>query len=142
ADLGGFVGRSGHLIGTSGNLAGRITRGANKLLQAVGHAQKSVAESIALGTRDDFDGQIAFGNGHGDAGHFFQIGDHVVERGGQSADFVVAVNINVLIEVTGIANFASDGDEMRQRLGDGLGGPDSDKPTGDKGNQGSTDSYE
>ena len=72
----------------------------------------------------DFHGEVAFGNGHGDAGHFFQVGDHIVESSGQSADFVVAMNIDVLIEVAGIANFARDGDEVRERLADGLGGLD------------------
>src|SRR5439155_5696655 len=67
---------------------------------------------------------------------------HIVESSSQSADFVVAVNIDVLIEVARIADFASDGDEMRQRFGDGLGGPDGDKSSGDKGEQGSTDGHE
>ena len=40
----------------------------------------------------------------------------------KSPDFVVAMNVDVLIQVTGIANFARDGDEVSERLADGLGG--------------------
>src|SRR2546430_16349473 len=51
-----------------------------------------------------------------DTGHFLEIGDHVVKRGGQSADFIVAVDINVLIEVAGIADFASRSEEHTSEL--------------------------
>jgi len=42
--------------------------------------------------------------------------NHVVEGSGKGTDFVVAVNINVLIEVARVAYFARDGDEMSQRF--------------------------
>jgi len=103
----------------------------------VGHTQEGIAESIALGTRNNFDGQVAFGNGHGDAGHFLQIGDHVVKRGGQGANFIVTVNINVLVEVAGIADFARDSDEMGQGLGNGLGGVERDETARDEGEKSS-----
>jgi hypothetical protein len=35
------------------------------------------------------------------------------------------VNVDVLIEIAGIANFARDGDEVSERLADGLGSLDS-----------------
>src|SRR5882762_2007129 len=102
ADFGGFVCGTGNLTGSRGNLAGGIARGANKVLQSVGHAKESIAQRVALGARDNFHAQVAFGNGHGDAGHFFQVRHHVVKGGGQRTNFVVAVNINVLIEITGV----------------------------------------
>ena len=64
ADLGGFVGSAGNLIGASGDLAGGIASGADQVLQTVGHAEKRVAESVALRARHHFDGQVAFGDGH------------------------------------------------------------------------------
>src|SRR5882762_1300238 len=108
ADLGGFVGGAGNLVGAGRNLRGAITGRADNFLQPVGHAHESVAESVALGTRGDFDREISFGDGHRDAGHFLQVGDHVVEGGGQGADFVIAVDINVLVEVAGVADFLGD----------------------------------
>ena len=84
----------------------------------VRHAKEGVAESVALGARHNFHGQVAFGDGHGDAGHFLEVGDHIVEGSRQRADFVVAVNVDVLIEIAGIANFAGDGNEVSERLGD------------------------
>jgi len=132
ADLCGFVCGAGNLIRTRGNLTRGIARGADKILQAVGHAQECIAESVPLGTRHDFDGQIAFGHGHGDAGHFLQISDHIVEGGGQGANFVVAVNINVLVEVAGVADFARNGDEVRQRFGDGFRGQEGDDSAGEE----------
>ena len=63
ADLCGFVGRACDLIRTGGNLSGGIARRANEILQAVLHADESVAERVALRTRNDFDGEVAFGNG-------------------------------------------------------------------------------
>ena len=77
-------------------------------------------------------GEIAFRDGHGNAGHFFQVRDHIVEGGRQRADFVVAVNVDVLIEVAGIADFARHGNEMRQRLGDGFGGVEGDAASPDE----------
>ena len=121
ADLCGFVGRAGNLIGACGNLAGRIARGADEFLQAVGHAKKRVAERVALRAGHDFDGQIAFGDGHRNAGHLLQVRDHIVEGSRQRTDFVVAMNVDVLIEIAGIADLARDGNEVSQRLGDRLG---------------------
>src|SRR5262249_4042744 len=122
ADFGGFIGGASDLIAAGGDLGSGIAGGANDFLEAVGHADEGVAEGIALGTRGDFHGEIAFGDGHGNAGHFLQVGDHVVKGGGQGADFVVAVNINVLVEVAGIADFLGDGNEVLQGFGDGSRG--------------------
>ena len=98
----------------------------------MGHAHESIAQGVAFGTRYDFDGQIAFGYGHGDAGHFLQISNHIVEGSGQGANFVVAVNINVLIEIARVADFPRNGDEMGERLGDGLGRQECDETTSEK----------
>ncbi len=138
ADLGGLVGGASDLIGASGDLAGGIAGCPDKFLQAVGHAKEGIAEGVALGSRHDLDSQIAFGDGHRDASHFLKVGDHVVEGGGQSADFVVAVNINVLIEVARVAYFASDGDEVIQRFRDGLGGIQRDESAREESQKGST----
>ena len=131
ADLGGFVGGAGNLIGAGGDLGSAVAGGAHDFLQAVGHPEEGIAKGIALGARNHFDGEIAFGDGHGDAGHFLQVSDHIVEGGGESANFVVAMDINVLVEIAGIADFLGDGDEVLQRLGDGgrgaEGGPQAQK---------------
>ncbi len=136
ADLGRLIGGARDLSGTSRDLAGGIARGSNEFLQTVGHAKEGIAESVALGTGHDFHGQVAFGDGHGDTGHFLEIGHHVVEGSGQSTDFVIAVNINVLIEVAGVANFASDGNEMGERLGDGFSGIPGNQAAGNESKKG------
>src|SRR5882672_9752899 len=48
ADLGRFIGSASNLIGAGRDLPGGITRGADQFLQAMGHAEKGVAESVAL----------------------------------------------------------------------------------------------
>src|SRR5207245_3120753 len=132
AYFGGSVGGASDLIRTGGNLTGGIARGANQFLQTVGHAEESIAESVALRTRDNFHGKVAFGDGHGDTGHFLEVRNHIVESGGEGPDFVVAVNINILVEIAGVADFASDGDEVRQRLGNGFRGQEGDDSAGEK----------
>ncbi len=127
ADLCGFIGRARNLIGAGGNLRSAVARGADDFLQAVGHAHEGVAERVALRARRDFDGKVAFGDGHGDAGHFLQVRDHVVEGGGEGADFVVSVNVNVLVEVARVADFLGDGDEVLERFGNGFGRSDCHK---------------
>src|SRR5690348_9648553 len=102
----------------------------------MGHAKESIAERVALGARDNFHGQVAFGNRHGDAGHFLEVGDHVIEGGRQSADFVVAMNVDVLIEVAGIADFASNSDKVSQWLTDGFGSLQSSIDTNAKREEG------
>ncbi len=87
------------MIGARRDLAGGIAGAANEFLQTVGHAKEGITKGVALGTRQDFHGKVAFGDGHGNAGHFLQIGNHVVEGSSQSTDFVGAVNIDALIEV-------------------------------------------
>jgi len=47
------------------------------------------------------------------------------------------VNINVLIEIARVANFARDGDEVAQRLRDGLGGVDGDEAAKQESQKGS-----
>src|SRR5258705_9614155 len=113
ADLGGLIGSASHLIRAGGNLSGGIARGANEILQTVRHADERIAKRVALRTRNNFYAQVAFGNGHGNTGHFLEIGDHIVERRGERADFVVAVNIDVLVEIAGVADFTSDGNQVR-----------------------------
>src|SRR6267142_1481251 len=129
ADLGRFIGSASNLVGAGRDLSGGIARGADQFLQAMGHAKEGVAESVALGARHDFHGEVAFGDGHGNAGHLLEVGHHIVEGGGESSDFIVAVNVNVLIEIAGVANFARDGDEVRQGFGDGPCRIDRDEAT-------------
>ena len=47
----------------------------------------------------NFHGQVAFGNGHGNSRPSPSGSDHVVEGGRQCADFVVTVNVDVLIQI-------------------------------------------
>src|SRR5260370_6859107 len=77
---------------------------------------------MAFRTRNNFDAQIAFGNSHRDAGHFLEVSDKIVESGSERSDLIVAVNVNILIEVARVADFACDGDEMAQRNNNGFDG--------------------
>src|SRR5258707_2550877 len=136
AALCGFIGGSSELTGAGGNLRSAVARGADDFLQAVGHTHEGVAERVALGARCDFDGEVAFGDGHGDAGHFLQVRDHVVEGGSECADFVVSVDVDVLVKVARVADFLGDGDEVLQRLRDALGGAYGFKKSKADGKQG------
>src|SRR5882724_6666551 len=115
ADLGRFIGSASNLIGAGRDLPGGIARGADQLLQAMGHAEKGVAESVALGARHDLHGEVPFGDSHGNASHLLEVSHHIVEGGGKGSDFIVAVNVNVLIEIARITDFPGDSDEVRQR---------------------------
>src|SRR5580658_7494880 len=99
------------------------------------HAKESVAESVALGTGDNFHGEVAFGDGHGNVRHFLQVGDHIIKGSRESADFVVTVNVDVLVEISGIANFARYSDEVSERLADGLRSLDSREDPDDAGQE-------
>src|SRR5882724_6959940 len=101
ANFRGFIGGAGNLIRTGGNLSGGIASGAHDFLETVGHATESIAESVALRTRNHLDAQIAFGNRHGNGSHFLEVSDKIVESSGESANLIVAMNVNVLIEVAG-----------------------------------------
>jgi len=46
-----------------------------------------------------------FGDAMETPSHLLEVGDHVVEGGGEVPDFVVAVNVNVLIKIAGVADF-------------------------------------
>ncbi len=85
------------------------------------HAAESVAESVAFRTRNNFDAQVAFGNSHGDAGHFLEVCDKIVKSSSERANLVVAVNVNILIKIARVADFACDGDEMGKRKNDRFG---------------------
>ena len=65
---------------------------------------KGVAQSVAVGARLDFDRQIAAGNGFGNAGHLFEVGHHVAEGARQLADFVLAVDVDLVFQVAGVAD--------------------------------------
>src|SRR5580700_1190153 len=68
--FGGFIRGASDLRGAGGDLAGGIACGAHERLQAVGHAHKSIAESVALRAGNHFDAEVAFRDGHRDSGHF------------------------------------------------------------------------
>jgi len=57
----------------------------------------------------------------------FRYATHIVEGGSESSDFVVAVNIDVLIEIARVADFTGDGDEVGQGFRDGPGRIDRDE---------------
>src|SRR5579859_1606304 len=105
----------------------------------MGHAHESVAECVALRAGNHFDRQVAFGNRHGNAGHFLEVGHHVVESGCQSADFVVTVDINVLVEIAGVTDFACDSHEVLQWFADGARGVERYQHTGYKREQSAAD---
>ena len=73
---------------------------------------------------------MAFGDGGGDAGHFLEVDDHFVEIVGEQPDLVAAVNVDGLVDISGLANFASHADQMPQRVGDGIRGLIRDQNTG------------
>ena len=130
ADFRGFVGGAGHLIRTGGNLSRRIARGAHQILQVRATCARKALPRVSRFERGATSMvKIAFSDGHGYAGHFFQVRDHIVEGGGQRPDFVVAVNVDVLIEVAGVGDFSGDGNQMRQRIGNGFRGVVSDQQT-------------
>ena len=104
ADFGRFLGSVGHLIGAAGYLRGAVAHALHHAAQALGHGGKSVHESVTLGARLDGHGQVAAGDGFGNRGHLLQVSDHVVEVLGQLADLVVAFDINVLVQVAGLAD--------------------------------------
>ena len=120
AHFGRFVGGAGDLTGAGGDLGGPVAHLANEELQTVRHANECVAQCVALRARRNLHRKIALCDGHGNSGYFFQVGDHVVEGRGQRADLISAVNVDVLIEIAGVADFARDGNQMIQRFGDGL----------------------
>src|SRR2546430_2103027 len=105
----------------------------------MGLAHVSVTEGVALRARNHFNGQVTFSDGHGDAGHLLEVRHHVVEGSGESADFVVAMNIDVLIKVTGIADLPRDGHEMVQGLADRASRVESDEAASNQGHEGSKD---
>ena len=46
------------------------------------------------------------------AGHLLQVNNHVAEGSCQFANFVFAIDINSVVEIAGVADFASDTDEV------------------------------
>ena len=62
--------------------------------------------------------QVASGDGFGNSRHLLEVGDHLVEGAGQFADFVVAAQIDIVLEIAGIADGASNIHQVGERFGD------------------------
>ena len=125
ADLGGFVGGAGHLAGSAGHLRSGIAHVAHQVAQALSTMRTKALPSVSFLERGcDLDREIAAGDGFGDCRHLLQVGDHVVEGSRQFADFVLALDVNFVIEIAGIADLLGHVDQAGQRLGDGFSGAD------------------
>ena len=78
-------------------------------MEALNHFGKSVGRGVASGARRNGNGELAFGDGSGNGGHAFDVSDHLVEIFGEETDFVIAMNVDGLIDISGITDFAGDG---------------------------------
>src|SRR6185369_385836 len=107
ADLGGFVGCSSYLVGGRSDLRRSIAYIAYEAAQAIGHAAESITKHVVFGARLNFLGQITAGNRLGNPCHFLEIGDHAGEILGQLSDFVVAPDINLMVEIASCGYLAS-----------------------------------
>ena len=85
----------------------RIAYVLHQAAQALDHPLESVAQRVALRTRLHFDRQIAAGDGFRNRGHLLQVSHHVVEGAGQFADLVLAADVDVVVQVAGIADPAA-----------------------------------
>ena len=120
ADLGRFVGSARHLSRAAGDLRSAVAHLADQLAQALRHPRECLSHGVLLRARLDGHGQLAFGNRRGNGGHFFQMDDHFVEIFGEEPDFVVAMNVDGLIEIARIADSVRHFDQVIQRIFDGF----------------------
>src|SRR5438270_54736 len=75
--------------------------------QSLNHLGEGIAQGVVRGAWLHFEGQIASGNGFRDRRHFLKVGDHLVEGACQFADLIGAGQINVVLQIAGIADGAS-----------------------------------
>ena len=106
------------------------------------HPYKGIAQCVALRARSNFHGQLALGNGRRNGGHLFQVRHHIVERSGQRANFVVAMNVNVLVEVARVADLPRHGNQVPQRIRNGLSRVISDSHARKNGQERSEESHD
>src|SRR5262249_1151204 len=122
ADLGGFIGCSSHLPGSASHLCRGIAHVFHQAAQAFHHFLERVAQGVAVGPGLNFDCQIAPGNRLGKSGHLFQVLHHGVESSCQFANLVLPLDIDVVVEITSLANPLGDSHQIVERFSNGLGG--------------------
>src|SRR5579862_2582667 len=116
-DLGGIVRGSGDLVRGAGDLRRSVAHTAHESGKSFDHLGEGVAQSVMAGTRFDLQSQVAAGDGFGNSGHLLEISDHLVEGASQFTDFVIAVQINVVLQIAGIADGTSHIHQVGERLG-------------------------
>ena len=89
--------------------------------QAFDHLLEGMPQGVALRTGLDFQRQISAGNRFGNRGHFLQVLDHDGEGARQFSDLVFPLDINVVLEVAGVADLLRYAHQVVQRFCDGLG---------------------
>ena len=100
---------------------------ADQIAKALRHAGECFGHGVLLRTRADGDGQLSFGDGSRDGGHFLQVDNHLVEIVGEHAYFIIAVDIDGLIQIAGLADSVGHLDEVINRVLDGFCGPESNE---------------
>ena len=103
--------------GRTGHLRGSVSDVANQTAQTLGHFCEGVAQGIALRARCNVDVQVASGDGFGNRGHLLEVGDHSIESATQLPDFIIALHIDLVIQITGITDLLRDLHQAAQRLG-------------------------
>ena len=102
--------------GAAGHLRGAVAHLADQFAQALRHAREGFGHGVLLRARLDGHEQLPFGDCRGHGGHLLQVDDHLVEILGEHAHFVVAMNINGLVEIAGVADLVRHFDEVVQRV--------------------------
>ena len=123
ADLGGLVGGACNLVGSAGHLRGRVSHVAYQASQSLHHAEERIAQSVMLGARLHLHGQVAAGDRFGNRSHLFQINHHIAKGPGQFADFILALYVDGVVEVTSISDLPGHHHQIGEGFGDGLGTP-------------------
>ena len=104
ADFCRLIRRARDLRGSARHLRGRIFDVAYEISQSFSHFGECVAQSVVLRSRPDLHTQIAAGNGFGQRRHFFEVGNHGVKGSPQVPNLVVSLNIDLVVEVPGLAD--------------------------------------
>jgi hypothetical protein len=105
---------------------GSVADAAHQTGQAFYHAGEGVAQSVVRGAGLHFHGQVAAGQRLGNCGHFLQVRNHLGERAGQFADFVVLFEFDGVLEVSGVADQPRDFHQVGKRFRDRAGGTEGD----------------
>ena len=109
---------------------------ADQSAQAFDHPPESIGQCVIRGTGVHLDAEVAAGDGLGYGSHFLEVLDHRVEGAGELADLVLAVNVNVMVEFSGLPDLFRYQDQPIQRLGDFIGLAIGDDRAHDEGKEG------